>query len=319
MPLKNLSEATIKERRVLVRVDFNVLPLQPREPRILRTLPTLRYLLKRKAKIILLTHLETNDGRIPSSQVLWPCLKKFLPMREIKLFENLRKFSGEKRNDLAFARRLAALGDIYVNEAFSVSHRRHASIVLLPRLRPAYPGFLFQEEIKNLSRVFKPPRPFSLILGGGKVETKLPLLKALLPKTDYVLLGGVIGNKFLRRKLIRSNKVLLPRDVIARGGRIYDVGPRTIQSWQSFIDKSRLVVWNGPLGFVEKGFTRGTKRLISVLKKSRAEIIIGGGDTLDCLPENLPKSIFVSTGGGAMLEYLSKKTLPGIEALEIRN
>lgn len=306
----------LRGKRVLLRVDFNVLPLKPREPRILKTIPTIKYLLKRKAKIVLLTHLETNDGQTPSTRKLLPYLKKFLPMEEIELFENLRKFSGEKKNDLKFAKCLAGLGEAYINEAFSDSHRKHASIVLLPRLLPSSSGFLFNEEVKNLSRVFRPPHPFTLVLGGGKIETKLPLLRALLAKTDCVLLGGIIGNEFLRKKLINSPKILLPRDVVARGGRIYDVGPKTIESWAPLIQKSRLVVWNGPLGFLEKGFIAGTKKLIAVLKKSKAQIIIGGGDTTDCLPRTLPENIFVSTGGGAMLEFLAKGTLPGIAALK---
>ncbi|OGF64095.1 hypothetical protein A2661_00065 [Candidatus Giovannonibacteria bacterium RIFCSPHIGHO2_01_FULL_45_24] len=303
-------------KKVLLRVDFNVLPLKPREPRILKTISTIKYLLKKKAKIILLTHLETNDGKTPSTKKLFPYLKKFLPMGEIKLFENLRKFPGEKKNDLKFAKYLANLGDIYVNEAFSDSHRKHASIVLLPKLLPSSSGLLFKEEIKNLSRVFNPTHPFTLILGGGKIETKLPLLRTLLAKTDCVLLGGIIGNKFLKRKMISSGKIFLPIDVVESGGRIYDVGPKTIESWTPLINKSKLVVWNGPLGFLEKGFTDGTRKLVAALKKSKAKIIIGGGDTADCLPRNLPKNIFISTGGGAMLEFLAKGTLPGIEALK---
>ena len=306
----------LKGKRVLLRVDFNVLPLKLREPRILKTLPTIKYLLKKQAKIILLTHLETNDGKTPSTKKLLPYLKRFLPMKKIKLFENLRRFPGEKKNDLKFAKYLASLGDIYVNEAFSDSHRSHASIMLLPKLLPSFSGFLFNEEVKNLSRVFNPPHPFTLILGGGKIETNLPLLRALLAKTDYVLLGGIIGNKFLKRKLISSRKIFLSQDLVERGERIYDVGPKTIESWTPFIKKSKLVVWNGPLGFLEKGFTAGTRRLVAALQKSKAKIIIGGGDTTDCLPPSLPANIFISTGGGAMLEFLAKRTLPGIEALK---
>lgn len=306
----------VRGKKVLLRVDFNVLPLKPWEPRILKTLPTIKYLLRKKAKIILLTHLETNDGKTPGTKKLLPYLKKFLPMEKIKLFENLRKFPGEKKNDLKFAKYLAGLGDVYINEAFSDSHRRHASIMLLPKLLPSFSGFLFNEEIKNLSQVFKPAHPFTLILGGGKVETKLPLLRALLPKTDCVLLGGIIGNKFLKKKLISSMKILLPQEVVESDGRIYDVGPKAILGWEPFIQKSKLIVWNGPMGFLEKGFTAGTEKLIAVLKKSKAKIIIGGGDTTDCLPQTLPKNIFISTGGGAMLEFLAKGTLPGIEALK---
>lgn len=315
--MRSLWNAKLTERRVLMRVDFNVYPVKPHEPRIEKIIPTIRYLLARGAEVTLLTHLEMNDGRMPSVGPLVRYLKKRrFPTGEIVFLENLRKNPGEKRNDLKFAKKLAKLGDIYVNEAFSVSHRRHASLVLLPKLLPSYMGFLFEEEIKNLSKVFNPPRPFTLILAGGKVQTKLPLLRALLPKADRVLLGGIIANVFLKKPLLKSKKIILPRDLVVNNGRALDVGPKTIRSWEPIIKKSKLVVWNGPLGFIEKGYTAGTKQLVSILKKSRAKVIIGGGDTTDCLPRKLPKNIFVSTGGGAMLEFLAKGTLPGIEALK---
>ncbi|MDP3784827.1 MAG: phosphoglycerate kinase [bacterium] len=313
--MKNLRQALVRGKRVLVRVDFNVFPIKPHESRIEQTLPTIRYLLKKKAKVILLTHLELNDGQIPRSKTLLSYLKKLLPIREVVFFENLRKFPGEKKNDLKFAKKLAALGDIYVNEAFSVSHRKHASIVLVPKLLPAYCGFLFEKEVKNLSTVFDPPHPFTLILAGGKVETKLPLVKSLLPKADQVLLGGIIANVFLARPPLESQKIILPQDLIVKNGKGCDLGPKTLKNWEPIIKKSKLIVWNGPLGFVEKGYVAGTKKLVSILKKSRAKVIIGGGDTEDYLPQKLPRNIFVSTGGGAMLEFLATGTLPGIEAL----
>ncbi|MDP3762895.1 MAG: phosphoglycerate kinase [bacterium] len=315
--MKSLRNAKLRGRRVLMRVDFNVYPVKPHEPRIEKILPTIRYLLARGARVTLATHLEMNDGRIPSVGPLVRYLKKRrFPTGEIIFLENLRKNPGEKKNNMAFAKKLAKLGDVYVNEAFSVSHRRHASLVLLPELLPAYCGFLFESEVKNLSRAFHPPHPFTLILAGGKVETKLPLLKALLAKTDHVLLGGIIANVFLKKPLVKSKKIILPEDLVIKNGRALDVGPKTIKNWAPIIKKSKLIVWNGPLGFMEKGYTAGTKRLVSILKKSKAKVIIGGGDTTDYLPRNLPKNIFVSTGGGAMLEFLAKGTLPGIEALK---
>lgn len=314
--MRNLKSAKVSGKTVLVRVDFNALPLKPYELRILRTIPTLKYLLLKRAKIILLTHLETNRGQTPSTKVLLPYLRKFLPMEKITLFGNLRKFSGEKKNDLKFSRHLASLGDIYVNEAFSASHRSHASIVSLPRLLPSYCGFLFENEIKNLSKVFRPPHPFTLILGGGKIKTKLPLLKKMLPMVNHVLVGGILLNLFIfGKKPPFSKKIILPKEVIVSGKRILDVGPESFEEWDKIVKASKLVVWNGPLGYIEKGFIGGTKKLISILNNTKAEVIVGGGDTLDCLPQRLPKNIFVSTGGGAMLEYLVKKTLPGIKAL----
>ncbi|OGF76948.1 hypothetical protein A3H65_02605 [Candidatus Giovannonibacteria bacterium RIFCSPLOWO2_02_FULL_45_14] len=316
--MKSLKNANVKGKTVLVRADFNVFPVKPHELRIEKTIPTIKYLLSNNAKVILLTHIEENNGRIPSSKILLPYLKKSLPMKKITLFENLRKFPGEKKNSPKFAKYLASLGDIYVNEAFPASHREHASIVLLPKLLPSYMGFRFEEEIKNLSKVFNPKHPTTLILGGGKVETKLPILKKLLPKFDHALIGGVLLNFFIfGRKPLFSKKLVLPDQVIASGKKVLDVGPESFSAWGKIVKESKFIVWNGPLGYLEKGHVAGTKKLISILSKAKAQVIIGGGDTLACLPpgKKLPKNIFVSTGGGAMLEYLVHKTLPGIEAL----
>lgn len=309
----------MNNKTVLVRVDFNVFPVKPYELRIEKTIPTIKYLLSKKAKIILLTHLEENDRKIPSSKILLPHLKKILPLDNIELFENLRKFPGEKKNDISFAKKLAAMGDMYVNEAFPVSHREHASIVLLPKLLPSYAGFSFENEIKNLSKVFHPKHPATLILGGGKIETKLPILKKLLPKFDHALVGGALLNLFIfEREPLFSKKLILPKQVITSGKKVLDVGPESFPEWEKIIRNSKFIVWNGPMGYLEKGHAQGTKKLISILSKVKVPVIIGGGDTLNCLPlgKKLPKNIFVSTGGGAMLGYLVHKTLPGIKALE---
>ncbi|MBI2024125.1 phosphoglycerate kinase [Candidatus Giovannonibacteria bacterium] len=328
--MKSLKSAKVGGKRVLVRVDFNVFPPKHDELRIVKTLPTLKYLLSKKAKVIMLTHYETNQGEIPSVRGLADILRKnYFPKLkfsetnlapgEISILENLRKDSREKECDEGFAGELATLGDIYVNEAFAASHRKHTSIFFLPKLLPSYPGFLFENEIKNLSKVFKPSHPFTLILGGGKVETKLPLLEKLLPKADYVLLGGVLLNLFImEKKSLFSPKLILPKQIISSGKKVLDVGPESFPEWKKIINKSKLVVWNGPLGYLEKGHIGGTRELISILSRSKNRVILGGGDTLDCLPASkrkFPKNIFISTGGGAMLDYLVKGTLPGIEAL----
>lgn len=361
--MKSLLGTRVTDRRVLVRVDFNVFPIKPFEPRILKTIPTLRYLIEKRAKVIVATHLETNRGETPSVRGLaaylkrsyFPSLKFFphlagprlekrvaeLPGGGILLLENLRKERGEKNLSRNFSKNLANLADVYVNEAFSTSHRLHSSIVLVPKFLPGFAGFLFEREVKTLSEVFRPSRPFTLILAGGKVETKLPLLRRMQRKADTILLGGMIANLFLEKRLFHKGrsrfslrKILLPEDAVVarygkrrtlgieelkRGDRIFDLGPKTLHKWEDVIKKSKLVVWNGPLGYIEKGFLEGTATLVSILKKSRARIIIGGGDTTDCLPKKLPKNIFVSTGGGAMLEFLAKGTLPGIEALKTKD
>ena len=334
----SLDKADLKNKKVLVRVDFNVMPFTPREPRIINSLETIRFLMRKKARVILITHLETNEGKIPSALKLAKWMREryfrkliFVPdligdkaeaavsrvkPGEILMLENLRIDPREKACKIVFAKRLASFADIYINEAFAASHRNHASIVLLPKFLPSYFGFRYEQEINVLSQAFKPPHPLVLILGGGKVDTKLPLLKAMLPKIDKAFLGGVIANKFLEKPIIKSSKIILPIDVVRVGDKIWDDGPETLKEWKKIIDRAKLVIWNGPLGFVENGYVKGTKTLVSILLKTPAKVIIGGGDTMDYLPKKLPKNIFVSTGGGAMLEFLVKKTLPGIEAIK---
>ena len=354
--MRDLRKVNLKGKRVLVRVDFNVFPLASSEPRIIKTIPTIKYLQSQGAKVILMTHLEANDGRIFSARNLAKYLCRYFPHLafsskiygesvkkdidklkngDVLLLENLRKDPREKsssgRLQLAFAKKLAELGDIYVNEAFSASHRSHASIVVLPKLMPSYCGFLCRAEVDRLSEVFRPLHPFTLIVGGGKAELKIPILKSLVPKADTALLGGVLANVFFRKPLIHSKKIILPRDVLVyangrskfvdsntlKGGEhIYDIGPKSLDEWARVIRRSRLAVWNGPLGFLEKGFEAGTKKLVSILMQAKTEVIIGGGDTLDFMPKRPPRHVFVSTGGGAMLEYLAKGTLPGLEALK---
>ncbi len=349
--IKNLSG-----KRVLLRADFNVEPFHKDEGRILGTLPTIKYLQKKGAKIILLTHLETNDGKIPSLISLSENLRKyffknlvFIPLHSgakvktaishlrsggILLLENLRKDPREKSSNLrgmaSFARELASLGDLFVNEAFSNSHRAHASIVVLPRLLPSFAGFLLEEEIRKLSIVFRPPRPFLAILGGAKIETKLPLLKILNKKADAVIVGGALVEAFMKSRSKKNDNLILPERVavmrnrraslihiskIKIGEKIYDIDLNSVYGLKELSAKARLIVWNGPLGYIEKGFVKSTRDMGSLLKKASGKIIIGGGDTAECLPKKLPKNIFVSTGGGAMLEYLVHKTLPGIKAL----
>ena len=349
--MKNLKEAEVKEKRVLVRTDFNIPDFSSDQLRISRAVPTLRHLAASGAKVIVCTHAARNDGYVPSLAPLARHLRKkyfkdlvFCPAvigpkaracvekmknGSILLLENVRMHPGEKACNKKFASALASLGDVYVNEAFPESHRAYASIVLLPKLLPSYCGFLFASEVEHLSRAFRPEHPFVVILGGGKIETKLPLVKKFSRSADQILLGGVMANIFLGKNAIDA-RIVLPRDVVVVEGRkkkvqaaqevsdktkIWDVGPQSIVMWGEIVSEARLVVWNGPLGFIEKGFTQGTKRLFSFLKKSRAEVVIGGGDTLSCLPTRIPKHIFVSTGGGAMLEFLANETLPGIEAL----
>lgn len=336
-----------KGKVALVRVDFNV-PVKndmvEDDFRIRMALPTIQFLLKKGMKIFLITHLEKNG-----IEELYPVASHFFkiskfPKDRVFFFDNIRKFPGEKENDLEFAKELAKMGDIYVNEAFSVSHREHASIVTLPKYLPSYAGLGLEKEIKNLSRVFqKPQHPFLFILGGAKFSTKIPLLEKYLKLADYVFVGGALANYLLKAKgykigkslvdekkydvskILNSPKLILPADFVVKKEAIIDIGKKSTESLVQMIKKSRFILWNGPLGKYEDGGDRATKKIMDFLLKEKSKnIILGGGDLVSCMPKSKLKSLssnpktklFISTGGGATLEFLTKGTLPGIKALK---
>ena len=272
---------------------------------------------------------------------------------EIVLFENIRGYDEETKNDPAFAKKLASLADIYVNECFPVSHREEASIVGVPQFLPSYAGIRFMEEVRALARAFNPPHPFLFIIGGAKFETKLPLLERFFPLADRVFVGGALQNDFFRAygyevgrsvvsekkfdmsTMLHHSKLLLPVDVevehedkttaivqpkeVTKGDRIVDAGPGTIEMLKKYMEEAKYIIWNGPLGFYEDGFDTQTKALALFIAKSSADTAIGGGDTLAALSSlklsSARSNLFLSTGGGAMLDFLSNGTLPGIEAL----
>jgi phosphoglycerate kinase len=344
----------LKGKTVILRVDFNV-PVKNGKVmddfRIRAALPTINFLLKGGAKIIILTHLG-KDG----TASLEPVIKRFFAISKISknkvsFFENLRKFPGEIKNDKNFAKKLSEMGDVYVNDAFSVSHREHASIVSLPKYLPSFAGLQLQNEIKNLSHVFKKPKhPFLFILGGAKFSTKMPLIKKYLKLADNVFVGGALADDFLKAegdevgkslvddtnygitKILNNPKLILPRDVVVKSGNrlvnkkvgelgkediILDIGKVTIKDLEPLIKKAKLILWNGPLGKYEDGGAKATKEILKIVAASKAESIIGGGDTVDLISkmkmEN--KFSFVSTGGGATLDFLVNGTLPGIKML----
>lgn len=318
-------------QRVFVRVDWNV-PIENGEVfndfRIKKSLPTLGYLKNAGAKVIVATHLE------PKNVSLEP-LKAYLP-EGVELMENLRENPGEEDNSERFAKELASKADIYVNEAFSVSHRAHASIVGVPKFLPSFAGLQFSHEIKELSKAFYPPKPFLLILGGAKFDTKLPLLKKFINIADRIFIGGALANNFFKeqgmdignslvsegdfnlKELLNTGKIILPEDTVSKYGRILDVGPMSIENLKPIISSSKLVLWNGPLGSYERGYKVSTLLLAKMVSEFAHESIVGGGDTIAAIKEaNLfDKFSFVSTGGGAMLDFLANGTLPGIEALK---
>ena len=352
----------LKGKIALVRVDFNV-PIKNGKVeddfRIRKALPTIKFLEKRGAKIILITHLG-KDG----SESLEPVIKHFFKISkcsktQVSFFENIRKFKGEMKNDQNFAKKLARLADptlsgragIYVNEAFSASHRAHASIVGLPKYLPSYAGFQLEEEVKNLSHTFKKIKhPFLFILGGAKFSTKMPMIQKFLKLADSVFIGGALASDFLKakgyeigqslvsdthygiEKFLKNKKLILPVDVIVKSGNklidrkanevkrdenIIDVGTETVKNLTPIIKKSRMILWNGPLGKYEALGGRSTRKVLKLVTKSKAESIIGGGDTVSFISEMKmeKKFSFVSTGGGATLEFLVNGTLPGIKAL----
>lgn len=330
--MKTVSEAKdLKGKRVLVRVDWSV-PMEQgkiiNDYQIKTSIPTLQYLKEAGAKVIVATHLETEHDSLDP-------LRPYLP-EGMELLPNLRKNPGEKANSEAFAKELAGLADIFVNEAFAESHRAYASIVGVPKFLPSFAGLRFSQEIKELSKAFYPKHPFLFILGGAKFDTKLPLLKKFMGIADDIFVGGALANNFFKvmgrdvgdslvsggefglAELFNSGKIILPEDTIDLGTKILDAGPVSIEKLKEKVLAANLILWNGPLGNYEAGYKVSTLALAKMIAESGKESIVGGGDTLAAVEELnlLDKFSFVSTGGGAMITFLATGTLPGIEALK---
>lgn len=357
--IKDIPQSFLKNKRVLLRADLNV-PIDKNgiisdkeDWRIKAVLPTIEYLLKKDAKIILITHLGRPKGVIVESLRLGPIQDKLsalldisvgrmpdclgrniekavqeMEAGEILMLENLRFHKEEEENDEEFAKKLASLGEIYVNDAFSDSHRSHASIVGIPKFLPAYAGLLMEKEIKILEKAKNPSHPAIAIIGGIKLETKLPLVKALSKLYDNVLVGGMIANQIINSEFTRtiSPNVILPiLDGLSKQ-KYFDIGADSVKEFSKFINEAKSIIWNGPMGkFEDPDYEIGTKGIIAAIKSARrngAEILIGGGETIYALQKFAPaltknaKRIYISTGGGAMLEFLAGKELPGIEALK---
>ncbi len=376
----------IKEKRVLLRADFNV-PIENgviREDfRIRAVIPTITLLKDSGARaVIIISHLGRPEGKWNETFTLEPIvtkLQEFLGdelvfikdrLQEAKakieaarpgsviLLENIRFYPGEEENDGVFAKELAALGDVYVNDAFGVSHRAHASVDAVTRFLPSYAGLLLQKEIASLSRLEKdPPRPFVVIMGGAKVATKLKTISRLLPRVDHIMLGGIIANTLLSAKGLTigkskseafnkgilngidifNTKLHLPIDVVVsremsgsgemhvtapgkvgEDEMILDIGPETRGEYAEIIKNAKTVVWNGPVGLFEvRAFAEGTKHIADAVCDAAAFRVVGGGDVIRILEEMhvIDTIDYVSTGGGAMLEFLAGEKLPGIEAL----
>src|SRR3989344_5030003 len=338
--LHNLSEDKLRGKRVLVRLDLNV-PLEGAaiidDFRIVQSLPTLIYLRDCGARMILVSHLGPDGSR--SLGPIAAYLEKHLTIQfssdtashrdmpartqsvrdgEALMLENLRRDPGGVGNDRHYARTLASLADLFVNEAFSVSHRTHASVVLVPEFLPSYAGFLFESEVKNLARLLTPEHPFVCIIGGAKTSTKVPLLRKFLSLADSVFALGAIANDFLKYSgyeigaslsdpsvdvgnIPHRNRVTFPLDVTVSNGEkvsvklpseivvndtIVDTGPQTLALIESELQKARLILWNGPLGNIELWFCGGASRLAHAIASSEGYSVVGGGDTVAVLDKD---------------------------------
>ena len=235
---------------------------------------------------------------------------------EIVLLENVRFHGGDEKNDDDFASKLAENFDVFINDAFSVCHRDQASVTGVTKHLKSYAGLWLQEEIRNLNKVMhEPENPATAIIGGAKIETKLPLINRFEDTYTHILVGGRIANEAIDQNMTFSSKVILPLDFAE--GRL-DIGPKTISRFKEIIAASKVIVWNGPMGkFEESPYDTGTREILDAVIESDAFTLIGGGESVQVLEENglMGKISFVSTGGGAMLEYLSGNQMPGIEAL----
>ncbi len=390
MPKKSIREVNINEKKVLMRVDFNV-PLDEKQhitddTRIKAALPTIKYALGYDAKIILMSHLGRPKGEVKSELSLAPVAERLSKLlgsevkmmddcigedvtrtvqgtreKEVILLENLRFHKEEEKNDENFAKELASLGDVFINDAFGTCHRAHASTAGITKFLPSAAGFLVQKEIEYFDKLLKnPENPFALVLGGAKVSDKIKVIENMLSKIDFLLIGGAMAYTFLKSRLKGVGNSKLESDKIELAGQIFDkaresgvsiflpedhviaeeiagkaktkivpehipdgwigldIGPRTIKKYISVLKDSKTICWNGPVGYFElRPFRKGTTQIAKFISKLEATTVIGGGDTAAAINAlGLGKKMsHISTGGGASLEYLQGKELPGIAAL----
>ena len=395
MNKQTIRDVDVSGKRVLVRVDFNV-PLDSEQritddTRIRAALPTIQYLLQHGAAVILMSHLGRPAGQTNETLRLAPIARRLgelldLPVTTVLdcvgpeaesaaaalqpggvlLLENLRFHRAEEKNEPAFARQLAALGEIYVNDAFGTAHRAHASTEGVAHHLPAVAGLLMEKELNFLGSTLEDPlRPFAAIVGGAKVSDKIAVLERLISMADVLLIGGGMANTFLKAEgyeigdsLFEESKLAIARDLIDKarqrgitfilpadvvianrfaadaehkvvassevlpGWRILDIGPATIDAFRQALDNAQTIIWNGPMGVAEMpAFARGTEAMVAILAQrtsAGAITIIGGGDSAATVEQAgaADKMTHVSTGGGASLEFLEGRVLPGVAALE---
>jgi len=349
MEIKKIQDGAFAGKKVLVRADFNVAivdgKIQERY-KLEACKETVDFLSRQTgAKIALMSHLGRPDGKVASEFSLLQVkdeLEKILGKKvifvsdcigekvgealeklsdgEVLLLENVRFHEGDEKNDEEFSKKLSEHFEAFINEAFSVCHRNQASVTGVAKFLPSFAGFWLQKEITNLNRVLhEPEHPATAIIGGAKIETKLPLIEVFEKRYTNVLVGGKIAVEAEEQNLEFSPKVIMPVDYAQDGeGNKLDIGAQTISRFRDIIVRSKVIVWNGPMGkFEEKPYDNGTRQILDAVVDSDAFTLIGGGESVQVLEENglMGKVSFVSTGGGAMLEYLSGKSMPGIEAL----
>jgi phosphoglycerate kinase len=393
LTLSDLPDSTIRGRRALVRVDFNV-PLDEHrhvsdDTRIRAALPTLEYLAERGGRVVVLSHLGRPKGKPEPKYSLEPVSRHLarltsrrvrfvettdtdealkaalsLPDGEILMLENTRFLGGEETNDERLARALARLGDFYVDDAFGAAHRAHASTEGVGHLlEPAVAGFLMEKELRYLGRALSnPERPFVAVLGGAKISGKIDVIEQLLPKVDRLLIGGAMACTFFRamglqtgKSLVEEERVAMAKALLARGGdklvlpedavvapsieqgakartvsrdaipsdqAMLDIGPDSVERFANEIVRAKTIIWNGPMGVFEtKPFDEGTRRVaeaIATATDKGATTIVGGGDSAAAVAQFglEDRMSHVSTGGGASLEFLEGKTLPGVAVLD---
>lgn len=387
MPFNTLHDLDVEGKRVLVRVDFNV-PLDENggvsdDTRIQAALPTIRHLKDNKARVILCSHLGRPKGEVVEKLRMGTVAKKLgellslevkkandcvgeetkkqaegLEEGEVLLLENVRFHKEETENDEHFAKQLASLADVFVNDAFGTMHRAHASTSGVATHLPSAAGFLVEKELNALRKILEDPeKPFVAILGGSKVVDKIGVIENLLPKVDHLLIAGAMMFSFLKargmevgtskydeksvevaKRYVDNSKIILPVDAmmasdfsndspsaVERVGQFskdkmgLDIGPETINQFKERLTQANTVVWNGPIGVFEfEHFAKGTREIAEVLAESSATTVIGGGDSAAAVAKYglVEHMTHVSTGGGACLEFLEGKTLPGVAALE---
>ncbi len=391
--VRDLSDAQVKGKRVLLRVDFNV-PLNDSgeitdDTRIRAALPTIRLLMERGGRPVILSHLGRPKGKPEQKYSLQPVSNRLMELMgcnvvfvestdsdealkasedlkpgEILLLENTRFLGGEEKNDQRLSRALSELGDCFVNDAFGAAHRAHASTVgVAEHLRPAVAGLLMEKELEYLGGALSnPKRPFVAILGGAKISGKIDVIEQLLPKVDGLLIGGAMACTFYKamgletgKSLVEEDRVPMAKDLLGRAGMkltlphdamvaasldqaksakavarnaitgdqaMFDIGPQTAASYSRAIASAKTVIWNGPMGVFETPpFDRGTRAIAEAMANATAKgatTIVGGGDSAAAVSKAglEEKMSHVSTGGGASLEFLEGKKLPGVEVLD---